>query len=329
MNGFVDETVIHVSSGSGGNGAVSFRREKYVPKGGPDGGDGGKGGDVVFDVRPNLKTLAHLRLRPHFAAENGKHGSGNKRHGRDGRDVRISVPPGTILSDRETGELIADLKNSGDEFVLFRGGKGGRGNSNFATSTRQTPRFAEEGRPGESRDLKVELHLIADVGIVGLPNAGKSTLLSVLTSAHPLIGDYPFTTKTPNLGLLRLSGMELVLADIPGIIEGASSGRGLGLKFLKHIERCAALLYLVDLSSDNGYETVRVLEKELAGYSHTLAAKPRILVGAKLDLAGAREMLEALASSFHEEKVLGVSAFSREGLDILAKTLLELAGKQT
>ncbi len=328
MNGFVDETVIHVSSGSGGNGAVSFRREKYVPKGGPDGGDGGKGGDVVFDVRPNLKTLAHLRQKPHFAAENGKHGSGNKRHGRDGRDVRIPVPPGTILSDRESGELIADLKNSGDEFVLFRGGKGGRGNSNFATSTRQTPRFAEEGRPGESRDLKVELHLIADVGIVGLPNAGKSTLLSVLTSAHPLIGDYPFTTKTPNLGLLRLSGMELVLADIPGIIEGASIGRGLGLKFLKHIERCAALLYLVDLSSDNGDETVRVLEKELAGYSPTLAAKPRLLVGAKLDLAGARERLEALAASFHEEKVMGVSAFSREGLDTLAKTLLELAGKQ-
>ncbi len=328
MNGFVDETVIHVSSGSGGNGAVSFRREKYVPKGGPDGGDGGKGGDVVFDVRTNLKTLAHLRLRPHFAAENGKHGSGNKKHGRDGRDVRIPVPPGTILSDRETGEFIADLKNSGDEFVLFRGGKGGRGNSNFATSTRQTPRFAEEGRTGESRYLKVELHLIADVGIVGLPNAGKSTLLSVLTSAHPLIGDYPFTTKTPNLGLLRLSGMELVLADIPGIIEGASSGRGLGLKFLKHVERCAALLYLVDLSSDNGDETVRVLQKELAGYSPPLAAKPRLLVGAKLDLEGARERLEALASSFHQEKVLGVSAFSREGLDTLAKTLLELAGKQ-
>jgi GTP-binding protein len=325
--GFVDETAIHVSSGSGGDGCVSFRREKYVPKGGPDGGDGGKGGDVIFVVRSNLKTLSHLRLKRHFTAESGKRGSGNRKHGRDGKDVEIHVPPGTLLSDIDSGEPIADLTEDGVRFLLLRGGKGGKGNSNYATPTNQAPRYAQDGQPGEARDVRIELHLIADIGIVGKPNAGKSTLLSVLTNAHPLIADYPFTTKTPNLGLLRISDREVILADIPGIIEGASSGRGLGLRFLRHIDRCSALLYLVDLGDGECVQSVRMLEEELTRYSPGLQKKPRLLVGTKLDLEGAREQLAELASGFSGEKVLGISAFSREGLSDLARELLSLAGR--
>ncbi len=216
MNGFVDETTIVVSSGSGGDGAVSFRREKYVPRGGPDGGDGGKGGNVVFTVRSNLKTLSHLKLKRVFKAENGKRGAGQRMYGKDGEDVEIPVPPGTILRDKESGELLADLTGADERFVLLRGGRGGKGNSHYATSINQAPRYAQKGVEGESREVKVELHLIADVGFVGLPNAGKSTLLSLLTNAHPLIADYPFTTKVPNLGLLRLAERDLILADIPG-----------------------------------------------------------------------------------------------------------------
>jgi GTP-binding protein len=329
VNGFVDETTIHAASGSGGDGVVSFRREKYVPKGGPDGGDGGWGGDVVFTVRSNLKTLAHLKLKRYFAAENGKRGSGNRRHGRNGKDVEILVPPGTLLSDPETGELLADLTREGERFVLLRGGKGGKGNARFATPTEQAPRYAQEGEPGEERNLKVELHLIADVGLVGKPNAGKSTLLSVLTNAHPLIGDYPFTTKTPNLGLLRISLKEVILADIPGIIEGASEGRGLGVRFLRHIDRCSALLFLVDLGDDDCVEAVRVLEKELEAYSPALIAKTRVIVGTKLDREGSRDRLAGLGASFPKEKILGVSSFSHEGLDELAGALLSLGDRQS
>lgn len=326
MNGFVDETTIRVSSGSGGDGIVSFRREKYVPRGGPDGGDGGKGGDVIFVVRENLKTLAHLKLKRRFAAENGKRGSGNRRHGRDGRDVEVPVPPGTLLSDRVTGDVIADLTRPGERIVLLRGGRGGKGNSHYATPTNQAPRYAQPGKAGEERELRAELHLIADVGLVGLPNAGKSTLLSVLTNAHPAIGDYPFTTRTPHLGLLRVAERELVLADIPGIIEGASEGKGLGLRFLKHIERCAALLFLVDLAADGGVQTVRVLETELARYSPLLPGKPRLLLGTKLDTEGAGERLEELRRGFPEEPVLGVSAIAHAGLEELARALLTVAG---
>ncbi len=329
MNGFVDETAIQVSSGNGGDGAVSFRREKYVPRGGPDGGDGGKGGDVVFNVRPNLKTLAHVKLKRIFAAESGKRGSGNKKHGRDGRDVEILVPPGTLLWNRESGELLADLADTRKPFILLRGGKGGRGNSHFATPTNRAPRHAEEGVPGKSLDVRVELHLIADVGLVGKPNAGKSSLLSVLTNAHPRIGDYPFTTKSPNLGVVRISDAELILADIPGIIEGASDGRGLGLRFLRHIDRCAALLFLVELGTGACGETIRMLSEELHAFSPALAAKPRIVVGTKLDLEGAGERLAELVAACPGEKVMGVSSHSRAGLGELAKAVMELAGKST
>jgi GTP-binding protein len=325
VNGFVDEARIQVSSGKGGNGCVSFRREKYIPRGGPDGGDGGKGGDVVFVVRTNLKTLAHLRLKRIYRAENGRQGSGNRKTGRDGKDVEIPVPPGTQVSDDATGESIADLFEDGSRFILLKGGKGGKGNSHYATPTNQAPRYAQEGRPGGELTLKVELHLIADVGLVGCPNAGKSTLLSVLTNARPLIADYPFTTRTPNLGLMRISDASVVVADIPGIIEGASEGRGLGLRFLRHIDRCTGLLFLVDLSQEAGGGTVEMLAHELEAYSDGLAGRPRLIVGTKLDAEGARERLAALQAAHASDTVMGVSSFSREGLNELSMAILKLS----
>jgi GTP-binding protein len=327
VDGFVDETTIVVSSGSGGDGCVSFRREKFVPRGGPDGGDGGRGGDVVFTVRTNLKTLSHLKMKRVYRAGNGGRGSGQRMHGADGADVEIPVPPGTLVRDKLSGEQLADLTDDGARFVMLRGGRGGKGNSHYATPTNQAPRYAQKGVPGETRECAVELHLIADVGFVGLPNAGKSTLLSVLTNARPRIADYPFTTRTPNLGLLRAGERDVIIADIPGIIEGASEGRGLGLKFLRHIERCAALLYLVDLGSDGGAATVAVLEAELEQYAAPLRGKPRILVGTKTDLEGAPARLAELAAAFPGERVMGVSAFAREGLAELARAIFALAGR--
>ena len=327
MNGFVDETTIVVSSGSGGDGCVSFRREKFVPRGGPDGGDGGRGGSVVFTVRSNLKTLSHIKLKRIFKAGNGARGAGQRMHGRDGVDVEIPVPPGTVVHDPATGDPLVDLTSDGTRFVLLHGGRGGKGNSHYATSTNQAPRYAQKGIEGETRELRVELHLIADIGLVGLPNAGKSTLLSVLTNARPRIADYPFTTRVPNLGLLRVGEKDLIIADIPGIIEGASDGRGLGLQFLRHIERCAALLFLLDLGADDCLSTVPILEAELATYAEALRGKPRILVGTKLDLEGAPDRLAGLASAFPAHRVMGVSAFSREGLPELTRALLELAGR--
>ncbi|MGA2378378.1 MAG: GTPase ObgE [Spirochaetia bacterium] len=326
MNGFVDETTIVVTSGSGGDGAVSFRREKYVPRGGPDGGDGGKGGDVVFAVRQNLKTLSHLKLKRHFKAGDGGRGMGQRMHGKDGADVVVPVPPGTVLRDQDTGAPVADLTHDGESFLYLRGGKGGKGNSHYATSVNQAPRYAQKGIEGETRELKAELHLIADIGLVGMPNAGKSTLLSVLTNAHPLIADYPFTTRTPNLGLLRLPERDVILADIPGIIEGASQGRGLGLKFLRHVERCAALLFLVDLSSPDCPGTVRLLEEELETYSRSLAARPRLVVGTKLDLPDSTAGAAAMSDACPVGGFVAVSAFSREGLAPLVAAMRTLVG---
>lgn len=327
MNGFVDETTIVVSSGNGGDGCVSFRREKFVPRGGPDGGDGGRGGSVVFIVRSNLKTLSHLKLKRIFKAGNGVRGAGQRMHGKDGADVEIPVPPGTVVHDPATGDSLADLTTDGMRFVLLRGGRGGKGNSHYATPTNQAPRYAQKGVEGETRELRIELHLIADIGLVGLPNAGKSTLLSILTNARPRIADYPFTTRTPNLGLLRVGERDLIIADIPGIIEGASDGRGLGLRFLRHIERCAALLYLLDLGAEDCAATVAILEGELTTYAQALRGKPRILVGTKLDLEGAPDRLAALAAAYPADRVLGVSAFSREGLADLTRAVLELAAR--
>jgi GTP-binding protein len=321
VDGFVDETTIVVSSGAGGDGAVSFRREKYVPRGGPDGGDGGRGGDVIFVVQANLRTLAHLKLRRNFIAGDGGKGAGARRHGRDGASVEVPVPPGTRVRDPETGEQVLDLDHPGDRLVFLRGGRGGKGNWHFRSPINQAPRHAQPGVAGTRRELRLELAIIADAGLIGKPNAGKSTMLSVLTRAKPKIADYPFTTRTPHLGLLRAGARDVVLADIPGIIEGASRGRGLGLEFLRHIERCSVLLYLVDLGSGDAVATVGLLERELAAYSRALAERPRILVGTKLDLDGARERLEELAGAYPRERVLGVSAFTREGLERLAGEL--------
>ena len=321
MNGFVDETTIVVSSGSGGDGAVSFRREKYVPRGGPDGGDGGKGGDVVFAVRSNLKTLSHLKLKRNYRAGDGGRGGGQKMHGKDGADAEVPVPPGTVLRDLETGETVADLTAEGQTLVYLRGGRGGKGNSHYATSVNQAPRYAQKGVEGQTRELKAELHLIADVGLVGMPNAGKSTLLSVVTNAHPLIGDYPFTTRTPNLGLLRMPGRDVILADIPGIIEGASQGKGLGLKFLRHIERCAALLFLVDLSAPDCTASVKLLEAELATYSPALAGRPRLIVGTKLDLAESEAGRAAMEAACPPGGFVAISAVTRRGLPDLVNAV--------
>jgi len=318
MDGFVDETTIEVVSGHGGSGAVSFHREKFIPRGGPDGGDGGKGGDVVFSVRENLKTLAHLKMKRLYRAENGGPGQGNRRHGRDGRDVNIPVPPGTMIKDPETGELLADCVEPGMVFTLLKGGKGGKGNWHFATSVKQAPRYAQPGLPGESAVIKVELAIIADIGFVGFPNAGKSTLLSVLTNARPKIGDYAFTTKIPNLGVMDLGYKEVILADIPGIIAGASHGAGLGLTFLKHISRTKALVFLLDLSSADCIGAFPTLISELRFYAPVLAEEKRLLVGTKMDIPGAPDMLEKLKAAYPDERILGISSHTRLGLDGLA-----------
>jgi len=320
--GFADESYINVSSGKGGDGCVSFRREKYVPKGGPDGGHGGKGGDVVFLVAPNLKTLSHLKLKRVFKAEKGEQGKGARKNGRDGRDVEIPVPPGTILKDAQTGSIIKDLTGL-ERWVFLKGGRGGKGNSHFATAVRQTPRFAQPGEPGVELRICVELNLIADVGLVGFPNAGKSTLLSVLTNARPKIADYPFTTKTPNLGVMTYGDKELILADIPGILEGASRGAGMGIKFLKHISRTSLLLFCIDLSQENIEETFAILSKELQQFLPELMDKPRIILGTKLDLPEAEERFNTLKERFPKENVLTISAVTSRGILELKQALIQ------
>ncbi|MGN0906598.1 MAG: GTPase ObgE, partial [Bullifex sp.] len=257
MFGFSDETYIDVASGSGGSGCVSFHREKFVPKGGPDGGDGGRGGDVVFVVRENLRTLGHLRMVRSFKAENGRNGQGDRCFGRDGADVEIPVPPGTVLKDPDTGEVIKDLTGL-DRYVFLKGGKGGLGNWHFRSSTRQTPRYAQPGEKGVECRVGVELLVIADIGFVGFPNAGKSSLLNLLTNARSKVAGYPFTTKIPQLGAMRYDDQDMILADIPGIIEGASEGAGMGFKFLRHISRTKALAFLIDLSDEKNSMMVRI-----------------------------------------------------------------------
>ena len=328
MNGFIDETILEVNSGKGGPGAVSFRREKYIPKGGPDGGDGGKGGDVVFKVKSNLKTLSDLRHKKIFNAENGKHGSGRKRHGKDGQDAVIEVPSGTIIKNPDTDEIIKDLAELPDskEWVFLKGGKGGMGNSRFTTSTNQAPRYAQPGLPGLSRTIKVELSIIADIGFVGFPNAGKSSLLNRLTNANPKIASYPFTTKIPNLGVYRMSDQDIILADIPGIIEGASKGAGLGIKFLKHINRTNGLLFLIDLSEENYLESFDILLNELNTFSPELVSKKRVILGTKTDIEGTEEALDLLTAKYPDEEIYGISVFSGKGLENINKIFFSLLG---
>lgn len=324
---FIDEAEICVRSGRGGNGCVSFRREKYVPKGGPDGGDGGDGGSVYLEVDSQISTLFDFTGHHHWTAKPGQPGMGANCGGRRGRDEIVKVPPGTLIYDRESGVLLKDMTEPGMRICVAKGGRGGRGNARFATPTHQTPREFEKGGDDEERWLRLELKLIADVGVVGLPNAGKSTLLSRVSRARPKIADYPFTTLTPNLGTVALSGYRrFVVADIPGLIEGAHEGAGLGDTFLRHIERTRIILHLVDLFPMPGlpdpvtaYKTIR---RELQKYSATLAAKPELIVANKLDLAGRVDPpeLDAIRRELGAE-VMGISAVSGMGLEAVVSRL--------
>ena len=317
----VDVARIHVVAGRGGRGCVSFRREKYVPKGGPDGGNGGPGGSVWLRVDRHVRTLLDCRERPIYRGENGGAGSGNNRTGKTGEDTVIAVPPGTIVRDGESREVLADLVKVGDEYLAGRGGRGGRGNSRFASSRNQAPRRADPGEEGEERWLELELKLIADVGFVGLPNAGKSTLLSRVTRAHPKIGSYPFTTLEPHLGIVVLDAeRQFVAADLPGLIEGAHEGKGLGMRFLRHLERTRLLALLVDISSPNPAEDVAVVVRELEMHSHTLAEKPRLIVLTKCDLLPADER-PAAAARAELPGALMISAQTGEGVEDLIEAL--------
>lgn len=331
MNLFADEAVIEVSSGKGGNGCVAFRREKYIPMGGPNGGDGGKGGNVVFTVKRNVKTLANIRFKRIFRAKNGGDGMGWNRYGKDGEDVVIAVPPGTTIRDAETGELIYDFATDSEEenFVFLKGGNGGWGNVHFKSSTNQAPRVANKGQPGETRTLRLELSIMADVGLVGFPNAGKSSLLDAFTNARPKIAPYPFTTKIPNLGVLHIDNdRDVIVADIPGIIEGASEGAGLGIRFLKHISRTACLLFMLDCSDDSCFTAYETLKKELAGFSEELLSKPHIVLCNKIDVEGALERAVQLAETIRaaepETQVLPVSVMMRTNMNDVRLAILRL-----
>ena len=314
---FADEALIEVSSGKGGNGCIAFRREKYVPKGGPAGGDGGRGGGVLFEIKRNMRTLVHLRHKRVFRAKNGLDGQGSKRFGAKGADCIIPLPPGCIIKDADTDELVYDFGDRTEGLIPFlTGGNGGWGNCHFKTSTNQAPRTALPGQEGQTRRLKIELNIIADIGLVGFPNAGKSSLLDYFTNARPKIAPYPFTTKIPNLGVLRIDDeQDIIIADIPGILEGASEGIGLGIRFLKHISRTAGLAFLIDLSDENYLTAYDTLCGELAAYSEELAAKKRVIIATKLDLEGTKERLKTLREKLSDVPVLGISVFNRWGLD--------------
>lgn len=334
MISFADEAVIEVSSGKGGNGCVSFRREKYIPNGGPSGGDGGDGGDVIFCVKRNLRTLSNLRYHRFFKAKNGQDGMSWGKYGRDGDDIVIPVPPGSTIRDFETGELIHDftVESEDEQFRFLEGGKGGWGNIHFKSSTNQAPRYAHEGKPGEVRKLKIELSIMADVGLVGFPNAGKSSLLTAFTNARPKIAPYPFTTKIPNLGVLRVDNeRDVIIADIPGIIEGASEGAGLGFQFLKHISRTSCLLFMIDCSDENYLSAYDTLCAEISSYSQELAAKPRIVLCNKIDVEGAAERARKIASKIRKTdssiNVIPVSILCNQGLADARKAIMELVDK--
>lgn len=324
MRGFIDETVLVVSSGNGGAGAVSFHREKFVPKGGPDGGDGGKGGDVIFRVRHNLKTLSHLTIKHAYRAGNGESGKGGRCFGKDGAPAVLEVPPGTVIKDADTGQLLVDLSDSTEDYIFLRGGIGGKGNWHFKSSIKQAPRYAQSGKPGEERRIRVEINLIADIGFVGLPNAGKSSLLNILTNAHPEIAPYPFTTKIPNLGVMSMHGQTVILADIPGIIEGAGNGAGLGLRFLKHLSRTKALAFLIDGCEADADNVFNLLLNELKTYGAGLSEKPRIVIVTKTDLPASAENFDSIRQSLPNETVFPLSAFTHDGLEEIALQFLKL-----
>ncbi len=313
---FYDETRIKVKAGDGGDGCVAFRREKYVPHGGPAGGDGGKGGDILLYVDPHLSTLYRFSKKRHFKAGRGEHGRGKKQHGAFGKDLRIAVPPGTLVYDAETDEMLGDLTEVDQELVVAQGGRGGRGNARFATSTNQAPRIAEHGQPGEKRWLRLELRLLADVGLVGVPNAGKSTLLSAVTAARPKIAPYPFTTLQPNLGVVVLDPQtEFVLADIPGLIEGASEGKGLGHEFLRHIKRTRVLIHLLDGLSADPLQDFEAINHELETYDQDLARKPQLVALNKVDMPEVETRWPEVKATLEAQgcPTMAISALTGEG----------------
>ena len=320
---FIDYAEIVCESGQGGAGRVSFRREKFVPKGGPDGGDGGKGGSVVFIADRNLHTLQDIRYKKSYKAENGGSGASNQKTGKNGQDIRIPVPLGTLISNMNDNSVKADLVSDGQEFVACVGGKGGKGNVNYKSSTRQTPRYAQKGIPGEKKHFSIELKVLADVGLVGLPNAGKSTLLSSVSSATPKIDDYPFTTLHPHLGIVKYGEYQsFVMADIPGLIEGASKGKGLGHQFLKHIERTKLLLFLIDTADDNPLENYKLLKKELLNYNPDLDKRKYVILRTKIDTKIDNDQWSEI------DDYLEISSVSKEGIPELIQHIGSLLSEK-
>ena len=328
---FVDSVNLTVTAGNGGNGCMSFKREKFLPFGGPDGGNGGNGGSIIFVATPNLQTLNDFESRRHHKGNNGGSGEGNGRNGRCAEDVLLSVPCGTIIYDSETGEGLADLVEPGDKFVAARGGRGGRGNRVFASSANKVPRFSERGRPGETLRIRLELKLIADIGLVGLPNAGKSSVLAALSSAQPKIAAYPFTTLSPNLGVLFFDDEAVVLADLPGLIEGASDNRGLGLSFLRHIDRTRLLIHVLDLSDGDASDVIEnweIVQREMQAYDPALTERPVIILGNKIDLLEPQSsVLEEVGAFFIQKGIpfYTISAYTGENIDELAQEIIRFA----
>jgi len=329
---FVDEAKIRVKAGDGGNGCVAFRREKFVPRGGPSGGDGGKGGDVSMESSERHNTLVHFRFNPEYRAERGRHGEGSNKTGRDGAAITLKVPVGTIVFDDETGELVHDFSHPDERVIIARGGRGGRGNARFATSTHQAPREHEEGRPGEERVFRLELKLLADVGLVGFPNVGKSTLISRISAARPKIADYPFTTLQPNLGVVVVGDKNMpdefsfVVADIPGLIEGAHTGAGLGTQFLRHIERTRLLVHLVDVSDSSGRtdveKDIKVIRAELKSFRSGLDQKPMIMVASKIDVANKDKLADLKRyCKAHKLELFPISAVTGKGIEELKRAM--------
>jgi GTP-binding protein len=325
---FLDEATITVQSGDGGKGCVSFRREAFIPRGGPNGGDGGRGGHVVLKSTSRHYTLFDFRFKRHFKAKNGAHGRGKNKTGKNGIDLVIEVPPGTLVKDLDTESILRDFSRPNETHTIAEGGIGGRGNSRFKSSTNRSPRYAQPGEPGQALTLKLELKLIADVGIIGMPNAGKSTLISAISSAHPKIGDYPFTTLIPNLGVVQTDwGEPFVVADIPGLIEGAHGGTGLGIQFLRHIERTRILIHLIDgttIEPDNPTASYTIVNRELEKYSEALADKPQIIVVNKLDVPSTKAAADQFDAVLKPIKIFQISALTRQGIEDLLYDIRKL-----
>ena len=327
---FIDEAIVTVQSGDGGRGCISFRREKFIPRGGPNGGDGGKGGDVIFQAVAGKRTLYQFRHKKLLKAKNGEYGQGNNKAGKKGVDLVIDLPVGTLIIDTETGNLIKDFTIAGTSFILARGRRGGQGNARFKSSTYRAPRFAQPGEPGETYIIKLELKLLADVGIIGLPNAGKSTLITAISSARPKIAGYPFTTLTPSLGVVHTDwGEPFIAADIPGLIEGAHKGQGLGIRFLKHIERTRILVHLIDISDidpDDPLKAYNTINTELCLYNQNLAVKPQIVVLNKTDMQFSADAELNFKSALPEQQIISISALTGEGVDALKSKIINLLG---